>query len=561
MSSRIVAALAFLAAPLVAIPTPSATVAAGEGTPRAARSVHLGYPAPAVSAFYVEVTVETSVPGSYFMACGFRQGYFGIQELAGGKKVVLFSVWDPAEGDDPDRVPEAERVELIYRAEDVRVRRFGGEGTGGQSFFDYDWKAGETYRFCVRALPAGEKTSFAAHFWLPEKKSWKHLVTFRTRTGGKALEGLYSFIEDFRRDGASADEVRRAAFGNAWVLDEKGAWHALQKARFTASGASWEARDSIDAGIAGDRFYLQTGGETKTTTPLGSTIELPACAGGPPEVPGERRAGGIPAASGWVDVLAQGAAVRPVARTTDAYPLSDQENRGGWVKYAPMSDEFEGKELDREKWWDHNPGWKGRQPGWFHPGNVNVEDGKLHVTLRKEEVPEMEKEHGYRDFTAAAVKSKGLVLYGYFEVMARPMRSAGSSSFWFYEAAPDWWTEIDVFEIGGGAPGFERKLHMTVHVLRTPEEDRHWQVGGVWNAPFDLADSYHVWGLEWDEAWISFYFDGHLVRKGPNTHWHQPLAMNFDTETMPEWFGLPRAEDLPSTYSIEYVRAWKRSRK
>jgi hypothetical protein len=35
--------------------------------------------------------------------------------------------------------------------------------------------------------------------------------------------------------------------------------------------------------------------------------------------------------------------------------------------------------------------------------------------------------------------------------------------------------------------------------------------------------------------------------------------MNFDSETMPDWFGLPREEDLPSTFSIEYVRAWKRA--
>jgi hypothetical protein len=27
---------------------------------------------------------------------------------------------------------------------------------------------------------------------------------------------------------------------------------------------------------------------------------------------------------------------------------------------------------------------------------------------------------------------------------------------------------------------------------------------------------------------------------------------------MPEWFGMPNDADLPSTFSIEYVRAWKR---
>jgi len=49
-----------------------------------------------------------------------------------------------------------------------------------------------------------------------------------------------------------------------------------------------------------------------------------------------------------------------------------------------------------------------------------------------------------------------------------------------------------------------------------------------------------------------------LVRWVENTHWHQELTLNFDSETMPEWFGLPNDGDLPSTYSIEYVRAWKR---
>ena len=60
--------------------------------PRAARSVHLGYVAADAAVFYNEMTVEKSVPGSYFMACGFSRGYFGIQELGNVKKVVIFSV-------------------------------------------------------------------------------------------------------------------------------------------------------------------------------------------------------------------------------------------------------------------------------------------------------------------------------------------------------------------------------------------------------------------------------------------------------------------------------------
>ncbi|UCG59291.1 MAG: family 16 glycosylhydrolase [Phycisphaerales bacterium] len=245
-------------------------------------------------------------------------------------------------------------------------------------------------------------------------------------------------------------------------------------------------------------------------------------------------------------------------RATNILPLSDQSNKGNWTKYEPLSDEFEAVELDLNKWWPKNPKWLGRQPAYFHPGNVRLSGGELHLTMRKQEVPEMPKDRGYHTYTSAAVQSKTKVKYGYFEIKARPMKSHGSSSFWFYDSAAEWWTEIDVFEIGGGAGGFERKYNMNVHVFKTPTEKRHWSVHGAWVAPSNLADDYHVYGLEWDNKKIKWYFDGVLVRWVQNTHWHQPLTLNFDSETMPEWFGLPRDADLPSTYSIEYVRAWKR---
>ncbi|MDI6447752.1 family 16 glycosylhydrolase [Anaerobaca lacustris] len=244
-------------------------------------------------------------------------------------------------------------------------------------------------------------------------------------------------------------------------------------------------------------------------------------------------------------------------RVSDRLPLSDQSNEGDWVSYEPMTDEFDGTALDPNKWWPRNPGWLGRQPAYFWPGNVTVSDGKLHLAMRREEVPEMPKDKGYHTYTSAAVQSKGLIRYGYFEVKARPMRSHGSSSFWFYHSTPEEWTEIDVFEIGGGAPGFERKYNMNVHVFRTPTETEHWSSHGVWTAPTDLADNYHAYGLEWGPGKIKWYFDGVLVRWVENTHWHQALRLNFDSETMPEWFGLPEDGDLPSTYSIEYVRSWK----
>lgn len=243
-------------------------------------------------------------------------------------------------------------------------------------------------------------------------------------------------------------------------------------------------------------------------------------------------------------------------RATDSLPLSDQGNRGNWERYGPLSDEFEGDELDPEKWWPYDPNWKGRQPGFFYPGNVIVSDGELHLIMKKEEVPEMPKDEGYHTYTCACVKSRTKVLYGYFEVKSRPMRSAGSSSFWFYTDKGN--AEIDVYELGGGAEGFERRYNMDLMVHESYEDESWWSVGGVWMAPLDLADHYHVYGLEWNETTISYYVDGVIVRSVKNTHWHQPLNLVFDSETMFDWLGVPNDEDSPSTYSIEFVRAWKR---
>jgi hypothetical protein len=177
---------------------------------------------------------------------------------------VLFSVWDPTAGDDPKKVDPDKRVKMLHKDDAVRVQRFGGEGTGGQSFFDYDWKVDETYRFLVTAKPDGDtRTAYSGYFWLPEKKEWKHLVTFSTIAKGELLRGYYSFVEDFRRNKVSTTKERRAQFGNGWVKPVKGEWVALDKARFTADS---NPVLNIDAGAVKGRFFLATGGDTENKT-------------------------------------------------------------------------------------------------------------------------------------------------------------------------------------------------------------------------------------------------------------------------------------------------------
>ncbi len=245
----------------------------------------------------------------------------------------------------------------------------------------------------------------------------------------------------------------------------------------------------------------------------------------------------------------------PPARVTDGLPLADQANRGGWTPLPAFSDEFNDGRFDTNTWVSPYR-WIGRAPALFRRSNVGETNGFLTLTMRLEDVSGLTKDTNYHTYTSAYVGTRRLVRYGYFEIRARPMDSAGSSSFWFTSGLKRWSTEIDVFELGGRAPGRERAYHMNAHVWREDGTNNHWSAGGRWEAPWRWADGFHVFGFEWTPRELVWHVDGVRVRSMPNTHWHVPMRLIFDSETMPDWFGLPRHEDLPSTFMIDYVRAW-----
>lgn len=249
----------------------------------ACRSVHLGYPGPEAVAFYNEVTPLKSADGTYFCVCGWNKGYYGMQELANGKKLLIFSVWDPGSQNDPKKVKDEDRVKMLHKDPAVRVGRFGNEGTGGQSFLDYEWKTGETYKFLVKAKgPADGRVEYAGWFYHPEAKEWKHLITFSTLSKTK-LGGFYSFIEDFRRNKVSATKTRTAQFGNTWIQTADGVWHDLTKARFTADS---NPVVNINAKVDGSRFWLGTGGELENSdTKLNASMTRPESKSKGPDVP------------------------------------------------------------------------------------------------------------------------------------------------------------------------------------------------------------------------------------------------------------------------------------
>ena len=234
---------------------------------RQCRSVHLGYQTPKAKAAYLEVVPEKTTAGTYFCALGFDMGYFGIQDLGDGKKICLFSVWEPGDAFDfkahPDQIPADKRVGLLEKGEGVNAGRFGGEGTGGQSKLPFEWELGKPTKFFVQAKPVGEFTEFTGHIYDPARQQWRLMATFRTHSKGIPLQGLYSFVEDFRRDTESAKIVHRASYRNGWLLDLEGKWQPMLEAKFTGDVTP---STTIDAGPIPGGFFLQTGGDTENKT-------------------------------------------------------------------------------------------------------------------------------------------------------------------------------------------------------------------------------------------------------------------------------------------------------
>ena len=256
---------------------------AREADVKAACSVHFRWPAPTAEWFYHEATVRKSTTGSYFMVCGWNTGYFGIQELGDGKKVAIFSVWDQTKGDNPDAVAREQRVEILQQGRGVEVSRFGGEGTGGKCMMPFNWKSGRKVRCFVQCAVEGNKTAYAGWLWMPNQKSWKHLVTFRVTTGGQPLSGLYSFVEDFRRDTGSVKDDRVCEFGNGWVKATDGKVQPLPQGTFSASTSKEEAQDLINAGNVPGGLFLATGGKVRKMQQLETTLNITPVPSAPPD--------------------------------------------------------------------------------------------------------------------------------------------------------------------------------------------------------------------------------------------------------------------------------------
>lgn len=253
---------------------------------RNAASVHLSYPIDGrtnVDAFYCEVTAVDDPITTYYMACGWHRGYFGMQVNSPSERRIIFSVWDSGdEGADRGKVGEQDRVRLVAKGEDVYTGDFGNEGTGGHSHLKYPWKTGERQRFLLTAQPIdATHTVFSGFYFHPDKKQWMLISSWKAPKEGGYLRGLYSFSENFW--GSSGHVRRKARYGNQWIHQAGDSWTELTTASFSHDATGRADRRDRFMGVENGQFFLSHGGFVPGYTAFGEKFTRPAT-GKPPEV-------------------------------------------------------------------------------------------------------------------------------------------------------------------------------------------------------------------------------------------------------------------------------------
>ena len=244
---------------------------------RNAASVHLAYPASFtnVDALYCEVTAVEDPVWTFYMACGWHRGYFGMQVNSRTERRIIFSVWDSGnEAVSREKVGVENRVSLVAKGEGVYSGDFGNEGTGGHSHLKYLWKTGEKQRFIVTAKPTdATHTVFSGFYFHPDKKEWMLISSWRAPKEGGYLRGLHSFSENF--GGENGHLRRKALYGNQWIRLSGGEWVELSVASFSHDPTGKADRIDRFMGIENGEFFLSHGGFVPGYTPFGQKFTRP----------------------------------------------------------------------------------------------------------------------------------------------------------------------------------------------------------------------------------------------------------------------------------------------
>ncbi|MGJ8639559.1 MAG: family 16 glycosylhydrolase [Opitutaceae bacterium] len=299
--------------------------------------------------------------------------------------------------------------------------------------------------------------------------------------------------------------------------------------------------------------------------------------------------------------------------TDTVFPFSDPGNTGEWVYNSVVSDEFEGTELDEDRWFivgkfvDGKPTyvhpdkpekwvWKGRAPSQFSGRNHRLEGGMLKLEVRWEpdfpfsdeiRKPAFGDALPHENITTPCLISRKEFLYGYVEIKSKAADAPVTSAFWSMGEK----FEFDFFEQYGDGRG--HKNHLDSQLWWSIRDWDKLKGKPAYTEKKDLgfrtADDFHVYGVEWNAEGIKYYIDGKLftsVTADEATEWARanrdvpedyngyvatvPINIWLDMEVFP-WHHIPTSkadlelnspedekDDGVVDFEVEYVRVWQK---
>jgi len=239
-------------------------------------------------------------------------------------------------------------------------------------------------------------------------------------------------------------------------------------------------------------------------------------------------------------------------------------------KNLVWQDEFDGDELDQERWTatigDGCPdicGFGNEELQYYDLGNVSVSDGTLKLEARQES-------KGTRSYSSARLlsKGKGDWQYGRVEVKAKLPSGRGTwPAIWMLptiEGRGMNWPkdgEIDIMEHVGYNQGM---IYGTIHT----EQYNHWK-GTEQNDSIYVEDSdeaFHIYSMSWDHKGMVWEVDGEeylRLARGDDGYEGWPfdqkyhLILNLAVGGI--WGGKYGVDDTiwPQTLEIDFVRVYQ----
>ncbi|ARD46027.1 family 16 glycosylhydrolase [Colwellia sp. PAMC 21821] len=306
--------------------------------------------------------------------------------------------------------------------------------------------------------------------------------------------------------------------------------------------------------------------------------------------------------------LLTGCQATEVKKTSAIKPTINNTDLNQWVYVEPLSDEFNDKSINKNKW-DNDPNDWG--PWSWEQENTQVSEGNLNISLTYEEhvakrwSGKKQKVAVNLFYKSGILRSHQYQTYGYYEVRMKgiPTFPGSSPAFWIYslneeinamglkksEEGNVTYSEVDIVElqqsewIHGSYKKYDSAnvIDMNLHTRVIENGKEIWKRPGKYpeltrnkiQADFDARDDFHVYGAEVSKEKIIWYIDGEKVAEKPNVYWHLPMHVTLSLglrrphvtyNNCPD--GLERcpvpeeatSEGYPSAMQVDWVRVYKK---